>query len=65
MPPCRCGITGVLCGDNGDAVGLLYDALLALQHRGQDAAGIVTEDNGRLCLRKDVGMVCAAALRPT
>ena len=36
---------------------LIYDALLALQHRGQDAAGIVTEDTGRLCLRKDMGMV--------
>ncbi|KAL1520813.1 hypothetical protein AB1Y20_022375 [Prymnesium parvum] len=55
-----CGITGVLCGPDSPsnaAVALLYDALLALQHRGQDAAGIVTEDAGRLCLRKDTGMV--------
>ena len=57
---CRCGVTGVLLSDeapDNEAVGLLYDALLALQHRGQDAAGIVTEDAGRLCLRKDMGMV--------
>lgn len=55
-----CGINGVLCSPEAPenaAVGLLYDGLLALQHRGQDAAGIVTEDAGRLCLRKDTGMV--------
>eukprot|EP00966_Prymnesium_polylepis_P272560 6296920-Prymnesium_polylepis.1 len=55
-----CGITGVLVGPGAPsnaAVGYIYDALLALQHRGQDAAGIVTDDAGRLCLRKDMGMV--------
>ena len=52
-----CGITAVIAAEGTPAVASLYEALLALQHRGQDAAGIVTEDNGRLCLHKDNGMV--------
>jgi len=52
-----CGIAGVLAEEGTPAVAYLYEALLALQHRGQDAAGIVTENNGRLSLRKDNGMV--------
>ena len=35
-----CGIVGVVC--NAPVNQLIYDALLLLQHRGQDAAGIVT-----------------------
>ncbi|MGP4848290.1 amidophosphoribosyltransferase, partial [Marinobacter sp. 1Y8] len=36
---------------------ILYDGLTMLQHRGQDAAGIVTLQDGRLYLRKENGMV--------
>ncbi|WP_421852722.1 amidophosphoribosyltransferase [Marinomonas sp.] len=50
-----CGIVGVV----GTSVvnQAIFDALTLLQHRGQDAAGMVTSHNGRLCLRKDNGPV--------
>lgn len=50
-----CGLVGVVV--NKDAGVCLYDALTVLQHRGQDAAGIMTSDNGKLNLRKDNGLV--------
>lgn len=50
-----CGIVGIVGTSNVNQQ--LYDALTVLQHRGQDAAGIVTCDQGRLYLRKDNGMV--------
>ncbi len=52
-----CGIVAIV-GPGNAAVGpQLYDALSVLQHRGQDAAGIATDDHGRLALRKDNGLV--------
>ncbi|QJD58105.1 amidophosphoribosyltransferase [Pseudomonas sp. gcc21] len=50
-----CGIVGIVGRSNVNQA--LYDALTVLQHRGQDAAGIVTSDRGRLFLRKDNGLV--------
>ena len=49
-----CGIAAIVSHQtvNQD----LYDALTVLQHRGQDAAGIVTCENGRLHLRKENGL---------
>ncbi|HLW73603.1 MAG TPA: amidophosphoribosyltransferase [Gammaproteobacteria bacterium] len=50
-----CGIVGIV--GKSDVNQLLYDALLVLQHRGQDAAGIMTSDGGHLYLRKSNGLV--------
>ena len=50
-----CGIIGIVGRDNVNQA--LYDGLTVLQHRGQDAAGIVTCDEGRLYLRKNNGLV--------
>ncbi|MBV1920514.1 MAG: amidophosphoribosyltransferase [Pseudomonadales bacterium] len=50
-----CGIVGIVGNSNVNQT--LYDALTVLQHRGQDAAGIVTCDNSKLYLRKNNGMV--------
>ena len=50
-----CGIVGIVGKENVNQQ--LYDALTVLQHRGQDAAGIVTSDGNRLQLRKGNGLV--------
>ncbi len=50
-----CGVVGI--AGKSPVNQMLFDALTMLQHRGQDAAGIVTCQEGRLFLRKDVGMV--------
>mmetsp|Transcript_23608 Transcript_23608/g.26922 ORF Transcript_23608/g.26922 Transcript_23608/m.26922 type:complete len:568 (-) Transcript_23608:1691-3394(-) len=53
-----CGILGLLLANEDEFVNqLIFDGLTVLQHRGQDAAGIVTSDRGRLNLRKDNGLV--------
>ncbi|TVO77713.1 amidophosphoribosyltransferase [Sedimenticola selenatireducens] len=49
-----CGIVGVF--GRSPVNQALYEALLVLQHRGQDAAGIVTMDGRKLYLRKDNGL---------
>ena len=49
-----CGIVGIYGQDY--VAQDLYDALVTLQHRGQDAAGIVTYD-GKFHTRKDIGLV--------
>ncbi len=50
-----CGIVGILA--KGPVNQALYDGLIVLQHRGQDAAGIITSDGQRVYLRKDNGLV--------
>ena len=50
-----CGIVGIVSRTPVNQ--LLYDALLLLQHRGQDAAGIVTEQQRKFFMHKARGMV--------
>lgn len=50
-----CGLVGIVGKSNVNLE--LYDALTVLQHRGQDAAGIVTCDNGRVAQQKGNGLV--------
>jgi amidophosphoribosyltransferase len=50
-----CGIIGILA--KGPVNQSIYDGLTVLQHRGQDAAGIITSDGERVYLRKDNGLV--------
>lgn len=50
-----CGIVGVV--SNAPVNQFIYDALLLLQHRGQDAAGIVTQSGQKFYMHKAKGMV--------
>ena len=50
-----CGIVGVVSQHPVNQ--LLYDGLLLLQHRGQDAAGIATADNKTFYMHKGMGLV--------
>ncbi|RMF99143.1 MAG: amidophosphoribosyltransferase [Gammaproteobacteria bacterium] len=50
-----CGIVGIV--SHRPVNQAIYDALTVLQHRGQDAAGIATEEGGTLYARKSNGLV--------
>lgn len=50
-----CGIVGTVVHQNVNQD--IYDALTVLQHRGQDAAGIMTCEDGQVFLRKGNGLV--------
>ncbi|GAA0785697.1 amidophosphoribosyltransferase [Marinobacterium sediminicola] len=50
-----CGIVGIVAKSYVNQT--IFDALTVLQHRGQDAAGMVTCEGNRFYLRKDNGLV--------
>ncbi|MCP4570707.1 MAG: hypothetical protein GY841_24245, partial [FCB group bacterium] len=54
-PTHECGICGIY--GHEDAAKLTYFGLYALQHRGQESAGIVAGDGHRMHLHKDMGLV--------
>jgi amidophosphoribosyltransferase len=51
-----CGVVGVSLPGHG-AAPYLYRGLRALQHRGQESAGIATSSHGKLYVRKGMGLV--------
>ena len=50
-----CGVVGLV--SKNEVAPSIYEALTVIQHRGQDAAGIATLEEGRLHTRKQVGLV--------
>lgn len=53
-----CGITGIFAPGR-DAARLAYFGLYALQHRGQESAGIAAADGGTIRSHKDMGLIGA------
>ena len=51
-----CGVFGIR-SEERDVARLAYFALFALQHRGQESAGIAVSDGGRLTVVRDMGLV--------
>jgi amidophosphoribosyltransferase len=51
----ECGVFGVC--DSQDAANLAYLGLYALQHRGQESAGIATLEEGRILVEREMGYV--------
>jgi len=51
-----CGVFGIRSAER-DVARLSYFGLFALQHRGQEAAGIAVSDRGRLTVLRDMGLV--------
>src|SRR5918996_2716556 len=55
-PRDECGVFGTYAPDR-EVARLTYFALYALQHRGQESAGIATADNGHVMTLRDLGLV--------
>ena len=55
-PRDECGVFGVYAPDH-DVARLAYFALYALQHRGQESAGITTCETGHMTTQRDLGLV--------
>ena len=53
----ECGVFGLRVDGIRNAAACAYHALYALQHRGQESAGIAINDDGVITSHKDVGLV--------
>jgi amidophosphoribosyltransferase len=58
-PQEACGVVGIYAPGQ-EVSKLTYNALLALQHRGQESAGIAVAENGRITVFKEMGLVAQA-----
>ncbi len=56
-PKEECGVIGVYNADQTAVSHSLYNGLLALQHRGQESCGMVTNDDAKLYQVRDSGLV--------
>ncbi|HHU83145.1 MAG TPA: amidophosphoribosyltransferase [Firmicutes bacterium] len=57
-PEEACGLFGVYgAGEETHAAALIYMGLYALQHRGQESAGIVVSDGEKMAAHRDMGLV--------
>lgn len=56
----ECGVFGIYSKKSANVVSLAYYALYALQHRGQESAGIVVNDDGLFTSYRDVDLVSEA-----
>ena len=52
-----CGIVGIYKSNGKDVSADIYDGLIQVQHRGQDASGISTWNNSKMFMHKDLGLV--------
>ena len=55
-PQHECGVFGIHCHSRA-AARLAFFGLFALQHRGQESAGIATSHNDTMLVHKDMGLV--------
>jgi amidophosphoribosyltransferase len=55
-PRDECGVFGIYAPEH-DVARLAYFALYALQHRGQESAGIATAEHGHITTQRDLGLV--------
>lgn len=56
----ECGVFGIYSAETRDVAKEAYYALYALQHRGQESAGIVVNDDGVFTVKKALGLVSDA-----
>lgn len=53
----ECGVFGIWNQDDFDTAHMIYYGLHALQHRGQESAGIAINDSGKIISHKEKGLV--------